>query len=122
MNKTNTKQDVFTILYEINGQQYLIGVTNGHVPTVASIGVNTPRPLPQNIKSILTEKIMQIRKMDKKPQVIDYNAASTNISKTLLGDFSMSPKAQYENHTLPIKTIEEALAMLKTKMGDNCGR
>lgn len=113
MTENANNKDVFTILYEVRDQKYLIGVTNEDVPVIAALGVNTPRPLPQNIKRAIIETVMEIKNLTEEPKVIDFNAPSQRFSKTVLGDFTRSP---LEGTEKPAKTIEEALAELKTKM------
>lgn len=113
MTENAKNKDVFTILYEVRDQKYLIGVTNEDVPVIAALGINTPRPLPQNIKRAVTETVMEIKNLTEEPKVIDFNAPSQRFSKTVLGDFTRSPLEGIEK---PAKTIEEALAELKAKM------
>ncbi len=113
MTENATNKEVFTILYEVRNQKYLIGVTNEDVPVIAALGVNTPRPLPQNIKKAIIESVMEMKNLTEEPKVIDFNAPSQRFSKTVLGDFTRSPLEGTEE---PAKTIDEALAELKAKM------
>jgi hypothetical protein len=104
---------IFTILYEINGQRYLIGVTNEAVPKITSMGANTSRPLPMNIRMALINAIKDLRNLTEEPLVIDYNAPSHRFSQSLLGNFSITPAENYNN---PAKSEEEVLAELKAKI------
>jgi hypothetical protein len=106
-------REMFTILYEVRDQQYLIGVTDADVPIIAALGVNTSRPLPQNIRQAVVETVMEIKKLQKPPEVFDYNAPSRRFSRTILGDFTSNP---LEGIKQPVRTIEEALAELRSKM------
>jgi hypothetical protein len=108
------EKDIFTILYEIKDQKYLIGVTNDFIPTIAAMGVNTPRPLPTNVKTALIKTVMEIRKMRAEPKFIDYNAPSENISKSVLGNFSIRPMDEF---TRSARSVSEVLTELKIKMG-----
>lgn len=110
--KTKNK-DMFTILYEVKDHQYIIGVTDEKVPVIAALGVNTSRPLPQNIRRAVVETVMEIKKLKDEPRLIDYNAPSQMFSRTVLGDFTKSPMAGVKQ---PARTVEEALAELKLKM------
>lgn len=105
--------EIFTILYEVGGQQFLIGVTKDHPPVIAAQGVNTTRPLPQNIKEAIINTVMDIRKMEDVPEFIDYNAPSTKMSYSLLGNLTVNPIAQYGK---PQKTVNEVVKELKEKM------
>jgi hypothetical protein len=107
------QKDIFTILYEVGKQKYLIGVTNEETPTIASLGINTSRPLPQNIRKAVVETVMELKGMRQEPQLVDYNAPSHKFSKAVLGDFSKNPLDGTEQ---PAKTIAEAIAELKMKM------
>lgn len=113
MTENTDDTEVFTILYEVRDQKYLIGVTNEEVPVIAALGINTSRPLPQNIKTAIAETVMEMKSLTERPKVIDFNAPSQRFSKTVLGDFTRSP---LEGAEKPAKTIEEALTELKTKM------
>ena len=115
MADSTISKDMFTILYEVRNQQYLIGVTNEEIPTIATLGVNTSRPLPQNIRKAIIETVMELKNLTEEPQVIDFNAPSRRFSKTVLSDFTKNPLEEIEQ---PAKTIEEALVELKAKMRD----
>lgn len=105
-------KEIFTVLYEICEQQFLIGVTNEDTPKIAAQGINTIRPLPQNIKDAIINTVKDIRHLDKTPQFIDYNAPSSRISYSLLGNLTVQPITQLGRQ----KTIEEATQELKQKM------
>ena len=110
-------KDIFTVLYEVNGQRYVIGVTNDDLPHIAAMGVNTPRPLPQNIRTVLVDVIKELKELkDQKPQVIDYNAPSSHFSPAMLNNWSIMPKI---DETYPARSVPEAVAVLKAKM--RCG-
>lgn len=104
---------IFTILYEVGEQQFLIGVTKDDPPIIAAQGVNTTRPLPQNIKDAIIDTVKDIRKMNGEPKFIDYNAPSSRMSYSLLGNLTVQPIAQ---HGRPQKTIDEAIHELTEKM------
>lgn len=105
---------IFTILYELGKQQFLIGVTNEEPPRVAAQGVNTSRPLPQNVKDAILKTVMDVRKMTKTPEFIDYNAPSSRMSYSLLGNITVNPVEPYGK---PNKTVEETVKELKEKLG-----
>jgi len=107
------KKDIFTILYEVNGQQYVIGVTNTPVPEIATLGVNTPRPLPTNIRGALITVVKELKGIDQEPVFIDYNAPSVRVSKEMLCNFAINPLEGVER---PSKNVSESLLELKAKM------
>jgi len=106
------QKNIFTILYEVNAQKYLIGVTNEVIPTIAALGVNTTRPLPRNIRTALVESVKELRRLNQEPKVIDYNAPSNKLSSSVLSNFSVAPLTDYK----AVKSVPEALAELKAKM------
>ena len=107
------KTEIFSILYEVNAQRYLIGVTNEDVPRIASMGVNTQRPLPINIRTTLIAAVKELKNLNEEPRVIDYNAPSSHASVSLLGNFSVTPIGDAGK---PAKTIEEVLVELEKKI------
>jgi len=105
---------IFTILYNLEEQQYLIGITNDHVPLIASMGINTPRPLPTNIKTTLINMVMELKKMDESPKFVDYNMPSARVSGSILSNSTIiNPVDHFDT---PNKTLEEAIEKLKKKM------
>ena len=110
-------KDIFTILYQVNGQRYVIGVSNDDLPHIAAMGVNTPRPLPQNIRTALVDVIKECKELkNQEPKVSDYNAPSSHFSKAILNNWSITPKI---DEAYPARSVPEAVAVLKAKM--HCG-
>ena len=107
------KKRIFTILYEVGALKYLIGVTNDRIPLIATVGVNTSRPFPQNVKTALAEAVKELKNMSVSPKVYDYNRPSTNIPRSILGNFSITP---LRSDSRPAKSINEALAEIRANI------
>lgn len=105
--------DIFTVLYEVNGQKYVIGVTNDPEPQIASMGVNTPRPLPKNMRDALLQMVKEVRKLDHDPKLIDYNSPASHGSETLFGNYSVTPISRV---TSSPKTVETVIKELEEKL------
>lgn len=113
MMQEQQKKDIFTILYEVNGQQYVIGVTNSSIPEIAALGVNTPRPLPMNIRGALIKVVKELKGINQEPIFIDYNAPSVKVPKEMLCNFAVNPLDNFER---PTKDVSASLIELKAKM------
>ena len=107
------ENDIFSILYEVNGQKYVIGITHTKEPKIASLGVNTPRPLPKNMRDALVAMVKNVRKLDHEPVFIDFNSMKDRASMSLLENFSVTPMAMEDT---PIRSSEEVLEKLKLKL------
>ena len=104
--------DIFTVLYEVNGQKYVIAVTNEAEPQIASMGVNTPRPLPKNMRDALLQMVKEVRKLDHDPELIDYNSPTSHASETLFGNYSVTPISTMSSP----KSVETVIKELEEKL------
>ncbi len=104
--------NIFTVLYEVNGQKYVIAVTNEVEPQIASMGVNTPRPLPKNMRDALIQMVKEVRKLDHDPELIDYNSPTSHSSEALFGNYSVTPISA----TSSPKTVETVIKELEDKL------
>jgi hypothetical protein len=106
-----TEKEIFSILYEVNDQRYVIGITYDAAPKIASRGVNTGRPLPSNIKQALIAMVRKVRNLKVDPEFLDFNLPSEQSSLTLLGNFTVTPETDQ-----PMRTSEEVLRELQKKL------
>lgn len=112
MEEDQTKP-IFTIVYDVNGQKYAIGITHDAVPEIAAVGMNTTRPLPKNMRDALIEMVMEVKQLNEPPHLVDYNAPTSYASRSLLGNFSVTPI----NAIGPvIKDEDEVIRELKAKL------
>ncbi len=107
-----SSDDMFTILYEVNGQKYIVGVTNEQEPQIASMGVNTSRPLPKNMRDALLQMVKKVRNLDHDPKIIDFNSPASHASETLFGNYSVTPISESGD----TKTVEEVLTELESRL------
>lgn len=108
----SASDDIFTILYEVNGQKYVIGVTNEADPQIASMGVNTPRPLPKNMRDALVTMVKEAKNLDHDPKLIDFNSPTSHASETLFGNYSVTPISTFGTS----KSVEEVLGELEKRL------
>ena len=87
-------------------------MTNAVVPQIASMGVNTSRPLPTNMREALIQMVKEVKVLDNDPKLIDFNSPTSHASEALLGNYSVTPISAFN----ALKTVEEVLKELELRL------